>query len=306
MTGIEYRQDRGVAEQAMLARLTVSSYAGFVKDADVSRAVAEDAGAAESPDAVGYYRKRLVRKEALADIQATGSALRTTHHMFTMPWDDGHYRLLPVALHEQYRTRMDMLIERRTDAANALLSGWDGHIAEAQTRLGDLFDESYYPTAADLADRLGAGYHFAPVPDARHFAVAALEHDVAERIRSDFERQVASRIEGTVLDLYGRLRDTTSAIAERLADDGDAPKVFRDSLITNLTGLLDILPALNLTGSADINDLADELAAAIDGVAPDALRPTRREFDPDARERVRDTAQAVSERLAGYFGDMPQ
>ena len=115
------------------------------------------------------------------------------------------------------------------------------------------------------------------------------------------------------MDVYRRIKEATDAVVERLGDDKETdadaddtskpkPKAFRDSLVTNLQWVIDILPDLNLTGNEALAEMGKELSTALDGVQPDTLRPHKKDFDADKRDKVRETAEDISRRLAGYFG----
>lgn len=307
-TQTPYKEGKSVTEQALLVRLTVSTWGGSVVDKDVSREVAQRAGANGSPSDVGSYGKKLLHKRALKDISNLASQMRDLHYDYTMPWDDGSYRLLPIALHAGYVREMDKLIDARMDAVNKLLANWDDHLEEAKQRLGTLFDEGDYPTRGQITSKLKASYNFSPVPDARHFAVAAMTHDVKEQLQDDFEKQVQAKIQGTVVHLYQRLKDASGAIVERLTDpdDEDAkPKIFRNTLIDNMRGVVDLIPALNLTDDPTLAAMGEDIRAALDGVTADMLRPKHKQFDADKREHVKQSVGAVFDRLSGYFGETP-
>lgn len=303
----EYKEGKALTEQAMLVRLNITGWSGKITDLEVMEDVARRAGAQGPAREVGTYSKRLILKEALKGIQQTANSMRVWHTYYTMPWDDGSARLLPVSLHEAYTAKMDELIERRITETNKLVNNWDVYLEEARRRLGNLYKPQNYPTRAELVNRISQEYYFTPVPDASHFAVKAMEHETQERIKREFERQIQAKIESTVSDIYSRLRETTGAIVDRLSEptkDGK-PKVFRDTLISNLTYLLDVLPALNLTNNAELNAIGDELTAALEGVKPEHLRTGSKAYSAEKRQQVKDAAEAVNVKLAGYFGDVP-
>ncbi len=86
------------------------------------------------------------------------------------------------------------------------------------------------------------------VPDADHF-IAKLACDDTDRVKRDIERQIEERLHDAVADLYRRLGEAVERVSERLQeDDNGKPLVFRDSMIDNIRGLVDVVPRLNIFG----------------------------------------------------------
>ena len=83
-------------------------------------------------------------------------------------------------------------------------------------------------------------------------------------------------------------------------DDEGKPLVFRDSMIENIRGLVDVVPRLNIFGDDTLARLCEQVKEKIAGVEPDSLRPSRT-FDPAARARVKRDADALMEAVRGVF-----
>ena len=49
-------------------------------------------------------------------------------------------------------------------------------------------------------------------------------------------------------------------------------KIFRDTLVTNVTDMIELLRVCNVTGSSQMTAMANNLEEAMSGVTPDALR----------------------------------
>ena len=102
-------------------------------------------------------------------------------------------------------------------------------------------------------------------------------------------------------DLYQRLAEAVERVCERLAeDDIGKPLVFRDTMISNIRDLVDVVPRLNIFGDQRLARLCEEVKERIAGVEPDSLRPSKA-FDPMVRARVKRDADALMQQFAGYF-----
>jgi hypothetical protein len=77
--------------------------------------------------------------------------------------------------------------------------------------------------------------------------------------------------------------------------DGDA--IFRDSLIGNVRELVDLLPALNLTGDPALTSAVSEVKNKLADLDPQALRD--HEVDRAAAALA---ADEIARKMAGYCG----
>ena len=290
-----------LTRDAMLVSLRISAWSGRLYDREASDHVAAHHDASSS---VGRYNKRLLPKAALAALNATMSEARTRHDAQSLPWDDKGSRLLTVANYEQYTGIMDALRERLVRQRARFIEDFDDYVEQARLDLGKLFRIEDYPSKDRLRDRFSIRYRITPVPDADHF-IARLAADDTERVKRDIESHIEEQLHDAVGDLYRRLADAVERVSERLNEDGDGkPLVFRDTMISNIRDLVDVIPRLNIFGDQRLASLCEQVKDRIASVEPDSLRPSRT-FDPAARARVKRDADALLEQFAGYFPAPP-
>ncbi len=282
---------------AMLVGLHISAWSGRLYDREASDHVAVQHDASTS---AGRYNKRLLPKSALAAINAVMSEARTRHYANTLPWDDKGSRLLTVANYEQYTELMDGLRERLVRQRTRFIEDYDHYVEQARIDLGKLFRIEDYPSKDELRDRFSIRYRITAVPDAAHF-IASLASEDTEQVKRDIERHIEEQLHSAVGDLYRRLAEAVERVSERLDEDGDGkPLVFRDTMISNIRDLVDVVPRLNIFGDQRLAHLCEQVKDRIAGVEPDSLRPSRT-FDPAARDRVKRDADSLMEQFAGYF-----
>ena len=294
----------GITEKAMLVKLYVHSWETEVPDKKVSAAVARENQAKLN---AGRYLKRLVSKEAVHEVNALATQARQMHYYLTLPWEDYGYRLLPIAVYDQYKESMDALIEKRLDARNRLVKDYNKHVRQAKRDLGKLFQKEQYPSAEVVRDRISMDYRFFPVPDASHLKDTLGVADY-ENIRHDVESQIEERTQEAIKALYGRLGEVVEMLSDRLElepnEDGDGVKrrTFRDNLLDKVNQVLDILPALNITREAYLEEMVSTAKTSLQGVTVNELRLGHDEFSPAKYEQVKSTMDDISEQLKGYFG----
>ena len=80
-----------------------------------------------------------------------------------------------------------------------------------------------------------------------------------------------------------------------MTDDG-VEHPFRDSVITNLVKLVDVLPKLNVTGDPELERLAAQVRASL-LVDPQELRKSE-----SVRTETAKAASDIANRMAAYMG----
>ena len=287
-----------LTHDAMLVSLRITAWSGRLYDREASNHVAAHHDASAS---AGRYNKRLLPKAAFAALTATMSQARTDHYANSLPWDDQGSRLLTVANYERYTGLMDTLRERMVRERSRFIEDYDDNIDQARIDLGKLFRIEDYPSKEALQGRFAIRYRITPVPDADHF-MARLASDDTERVKRDIERQIEERLHDAVGDLYRRLGEAVERVSERLHEDENGkPLVFRDTMIENIRGLVDVVPRLNIFGDDTLARLCEQVKDRIASADPDMLRPSRT-FNPNVRRQVKRDADALMEQFAGYFG----
>ena len=284
---------------AMLVSLRIAAWSGRLYDRQASNHVAVHHDASAS---AGRYNKRLLPKAAFAALTATMSSTRSCHYENSLPWDDQGSRLLTVANYERYTELLDGLRERMVRERARFIEDYDDNIDQARLDLGRLFRIEDYSSKEALQGKFGIRYRIVPVPDADHF-MAKLASNDTERVKRDIERQVQEQLHDAVGDLYRRMGEAVERVSERLCeDDQGKPLVFRDTMIENIRGLVDVVPRLNIFGDDQLARLCEQVKDRIAHADPDTLRPSR-SFNPSVRRQVKRDADALIEQFAGYFGD---
>ena len=253
------------------------------------------------PPAPGATTSGCCPKAAFAALTATVSEARAQHYANSLPWDDQGSRLLTVANYEAYTELMDGLRERMVRERARFIEDYDDNVDRARLDLGKLFRIGDYPSKEALQGKFGIRYRIVPVPDADHFMAKLASHDT-ERVKRGIEREIEERLHDAVGDLYRRLGEAVERVSERLTEDGEGkPLVFRDTMISNVRDLVDVVPRLNIFGDDRLAQLCQDVKDRIAQADPATLRPSPN-FNPNVRRQVKCDADALMEKFAGYFG----
>jgi hypothetical protein len=284
-----------LSSRAMLCSLSISMWCARKHDPDASEEIAMRHGAQADS---GRYHKMLLPKQALAEIQKIVSEARQEHYFMTLPWDDNGYRVLPAAVYMDHGEKMRTLSNRFSVAVDTLARQFLTLVDQAKTRLGGLFRESDYPSTAELRAKFSFDTKVLPLPDAGDFRVA-LGDEEKDRIKRQITAAVEASLQVGTRELWFRLYEAVQHMADRLAaykvTEQGVEHPFRDTVVTNLVKLVDVLPKLNITNDAELERLAEQVRTSL-LVDPNSLRKSE-----SARAETAKAAAAIAQHMAGYM-----
>jgi hypothetical protein len=284
-----------LSSRAMLCSVSISMWSARKHDPDASEEIAVRHGAQAD---VGRYHKVLLPKEALAEIHKIVSETRQEHYFMTLPWDDNGYRVLPAAAYMDHVEKMRTLSKRFEAAVNILTRQFLTLIDQARTRLGGLFREADYPTPDELRAKFSFETRVMPLPDAGDFRVTLGDQE-KERIKRQITAAVEASLQVGSRELWFRLYEAVQHMADRLSaykvTDQGVEHPFRDTVVTNLVKLVDVLPKLNVTQDPELDRLAEKVRSSL-LVDPNALRKSE-----TVRAETAKAAAAIAQHMAGYM-----
>lgn len=244
-----------ISERAMLVSLTVRRWHPHATDRSISDEVAANHQVNKD---MGKYRKRLLPKVTFKALSTIINEIRNLHYYRTLPWTDGS-RILSSVGYMDYMKEVAVLRARFDAEWKAFLPHYPALKSEAKLMLGTAYNETDYPSIDSIATKFGVDISVAPIPSGNDFRVELGDEEVA-RIRKEIELQAKLTVEAAMKEVWGRLQDVVQKAAERLKlykDDGDKVEhTFRESLITNIGDLLDIIPSINIANDPKLTEFA--------------------------------------------------
>ncbi|MFA5583020.1 MAG: hypothetical protein WDA09_02305 [Bacteriovoracaceae bacterium] len=282
--------NQDLSSKAMLVKLSISTWTASKHDKKISKEIADKHGAKSD---AGRYNKVLVAKKALNTINSINNEIRSFHYENTLPWSDEGLRILPSANFMEYTKKMRELKAKREAAIRDFVEEYPQYVEEAKERLGDMFSETDYPHPQEIEHKFAVRTGTYPMPAAEDFRVRLRKSDT-QQVRKEIEESVKEATSIAIRDLWQRLHDGLSRISERL---NDPEKIFRDSLITNLTELCALLPKLNITDDPDLEEMRKRVEEKICTHYPDDLRE-----DKEERKEVAQEADDILATMSGYIG----
>lgn len=289
----------GLDERALLVKLSIGRWSGQKTDANVTNEVAERH---KADKASGKYRKRLVTKTALKEIDSIAGAARSAHNMLTLPWTDDGARVITTESYEHYSKVMRDFRDKMQAAVDEFIKTYDDHVIDAKEALGTMFDPDDYPPRNVVKSKFTFDVEPSPIPMKGDFR-AKVSNEEAAIIAKDIEARSKMRLEHAMRDVWERVADVTEKMVDRLSaykpKEGlhRAENTFRDSLVYNVEELARVLPSLNITNDPKLDELQKELLNKLCHYDPQQLRE-----DSNARAQTAKEAKAILKKVGKFLG----
>ena len=218
----------------------------------------------------------------------------------SLPWDDKGWRLLAVDLYEDFVKKMKSFTKQYRNAVVKFIDGIEMHIEESRTMLGDAFciDDYEFLSNTGAVDRdflltkFSLEVEFNTVTSGDDLRASLNEAD-REIIAAQINQQAMDKFAKANEHIINSLHDAVFAIHDRLSVSDN---VFRDTLISNLEDLCDLIPKMNIAGDPAINQLAADAVNKLGKWDAQTLRD-----EPEARKEVSDESAKILDKMKGVI-----
>jgi hypothetical protein len=197
------------------------------------------------------------------------------------PLGKGHHLIALDLVQRVDKMVLDAATEMMDILVPALMLVYPAQVKESKRRLNGLARAEDYPTAEafQAAFVISHNYLSFGTPD----QLLSIDPKIYDREVQKAKDRIDEAATAITQALAADLKAMVDRAVDRLTPDGDGkPKVFRDSLIANMTEFLGDLTARNITGNVELEALGAKARAILDGVNPDTLR-----VNPSIRTEVR-------------------
>lgn len=270
-----------LTQKAMIVTLSISQWLARIKDLGVTQKVAKDY-LAKRPD-VGTYTKRLISSEGMAKVNTAITCVKHYHETHTLPWGRGQ-RIIMSSKWPEYSKEMRKLTTEVDNAVLELDREFLNLKKDAEDFLGQLYKESDYPTSS-IMSKYEVTITPSPIPTDGDWRVTLSEESL-EELREETREQEKSKMENAMAEAWMKIYRPIKHMAGVLSKD--KPKIF-ESMITNVTSLVNILPDLNFTEDPKLEDIRKEIEDKLCDITADQLRDSKylRNLAMEAAEALR-------------------
>jgi hypothetical protein len=277
-----------VTDRAILVKPTIRVFGISREDKEVNSEIATQKG---SDPAMTRFIKYILARESFAVIRAIESNARQEHYRRTVPWYDGGWRALAMGAYHDYTAMWRKWKAQWEPAIQDVLDNWDQIVAEGKKHLNGLAAKVKYPTREEAAKKFEFSMAAMPIPKVEDWRNDLSAGEIAA-LKQQYEDTLKQATEQANRDIYARLAKVIGNMKDALSD---ADKKFKDTLVTNITDILAIVPALNLTGDPTITAFCEQVQKELTKHDPDTLRNNKSVRDATARK-----ADEILKKMAAF------
>jgi hypothetical protein len=244
--------------------------------------------------------KKIIDPRHEAFRRLTSVRTRIVNHWrgLTLPYVEPGVRLIRQADIAGFDRAMRQFRDELVNAEVGLNAEYERMKADARARLGRLYNPGDYPP--EIRGLFNVEWDWPSVEPPPYLLRLAPEvyRQERERVAQRFEEAVRLAEQAFIAE-FSRL---VTHLAERLADDpaGDR-RVFRDTVVSNLTQFFERFRRLNVSSNEDLDALVGQAQQLVRGVRPQELR------DNDGlRQHIGREMTTVQSRLDGLMVDRPR
>ena len=215
----------------------------------------------------------------------------------SLPYPEAGIRLIRQSSIAEFDQQVAEFCDELDDAVGELDRHYDDLRSVARGRLGDLFDISDYPASLIGTFAIEHDYPSVEPPNYLRQLSPELYEQECRRVQSRFDEAV-QLAETAFTEELSKL---VEHLSERLSGGDGRPKVFRDSVVENLTAFFDRFRALNVHSSEQLDDLVSRAQQVLGGVEPQQLRDSG-----TLRQQLATQLAGVQSSLDGLLVDRPR
>ena len=256
-----------ISSSAMLVELNISLWTGRKFDKSVSQDI--DAQKHTTTRAGNYHKNLIADEPNFQAVNKFGGMSRTYHYEVTMPWSDSGLRLLTTPLYFDYQKEMTGREQEFYRLRDVAISDWDNMINRARIKLGDLFNAEDYPHQDEIADKYRFSIRYTPVPEVGDWRVD-VGNEAVRSLQDSYAEHYQSNLNQAYKNVWDRTYKVLSDMSTKL--DGSSKQIFRDTLVTNVRDMIDLLDKFNITNDDKMRRAKVKLQDVMLGITPDALR----------------------------------
>ncbi len=244
----------------LLYKPALSVWTARKKDKSESVKVNSAAGAVDG--AANVYKQLLPDSPELAAVTKWATGFRSWIYDTTLPWDDSGWRIGRVIRHMEFMAEAGDRIAMGEQLAETFYEAYARAVEEAKFKLNGMFDQTDYPTVDEVRRKFSFTVDVMAMPNSEDFRVVdGVEQAEVDRLVQVATSSTEARIAAAMAEAHERVVEVVVKMANTLTEFGNKQiKKFNNTLITNISDLCAIMPALNLTDDPRLKEITRRAA----------------------------------------------
>jgi hypothetical protein len=284
-----------LSDRALLVQLSISTWSANKLDKEISAETTARKGAMSGT--IRSHKTLLPMCDLLENIKQKASLIRTKFYENTLPWGVKGIQILPTA---NYLTFMTDFRKERSEyeyLVKQFVPAYPQLVQDAQLFLGTSYKAEDYPDASVIADKFKMDMQVMPVPN-DDFRVDIADEELS-RIQDEVEARVKQAGQQAMQEVWQRLYDKVSHMADRLSKLDDPKSRFHESTLDHVTDLCELLPRLNVLDDPNLEAMRQEVEGKLAGLSKDSVV-----LSPTFRQTKIDEANDIAARMAAFMGGL--
>lgn len=235
----------------------------------------------------GHYDKDLFSPEYMKGLREHTSKVKMYYYRHTLPWEDKVSRLIASARIEETSIYLNRQIEEYDRILRATVgdeAAYQQAVYDQRVFMGSAWNVGDYPSREHFMSKYHAHLDILPLVSSADIR-CELSEELKRQIIASVERDTEERYRLAMADCWKRLYEPVRKMAEAL---GDPKQTFKDTLVSNVREICEIMPELNILDDAELKRLTAEVYGKLaQGTDPDDLRDNlieRAEYSKRASE----------------------
>ena len=278
--------------KAMLVSFTGRCWSARKYDKRVTRKVENIYDTSDS----GRWNKVLIQLDKLKVITKLISEFRRFHYEMTVPWGKNS-ALIPSEHIMKYSEKEREFKEEFNRLSKEFIDSFPQLKENAKASLNEMYRESDYPSVETLRDKFEFTTFLQPIGTIDDIRVN-LQADELVRIKEEYAKLEQETLANGMKKVWERAHEAVKHVVNKLVEynpDNKGQSSFRDTLITNVIDLVELLPALNIVNDPNLEDMRRELEQKICTIQPPNLRN-----DAQLRNDTVEVAKDLMNRMDGF------
>ncbi|MCK9599055.1 MAG: hypothetical protein M0R06_08450 [Sphaerochaeta sp.] len=289
-------------DNAIALSVTISKI-GTRRKVDSRKMVMRETEGEQQPDsdAIGV-NKELISTPTFDAITKLDGDFRTRLYKLALPnplFRNGTY-LIPISMLEQIDSMIENYKNERLSKIAAFIDDYNTAVYDAKSRLGGLFNPADYPDKESVKGSFSVTAQYIEIGIPAN--LGAISPAIFQREKALFNEKLISAAEEITAAMRESFNELINHMVDRLKPGADGkPKIFRDSLISNLKEFMDTFSARNITNDSDLENLVNKARDILGRKSAGDLR----NYD-SIRENVVSGISEIKEQLSGMVIDAPK
>jgi len=218
----------------------------------------------------GHYDKSLFSPEFMKGLREHTSKTKQYYYSHTLPWEDRVSRLISTATVEDVTIALNRAINKYEEILRDTVGDdarYEQAVYDQRLYLTSAWNKGDYPHREAFMAKYHASLSVLPLVSSSDIR-CELSEDLRKQIADSIERDTAERFRLAMADCWHRLYEPVRKMADVLLDTKQS---FRDTLVTNVIEICDVMPELNILDDTALSVMTDRIKMTLQ-VDPDVLR----------------------------------